>query len=397
MELNPLRHFFQTPQLDRYAMMRHPTPMPSSFNQSGLKIINGEDHSLLAGIVRAVARSAEPFYSTIMRLRNAAYDRGLFQTHDLGRPTISVGNITTGGTGKTPVVIWLAHQLRQQGRRPAILLRGYGATENQTSDEAALLDQSLNSDSSVKIPVRANPSRVTGAAQVLRASPEVDLFLLDDAFQHRRAKRDFNLVLISATQPFGFGHVLPRGLLREPISGLRRADAFLITRCSLASAAAIAAIDQFLLSNHPAVPVFHADHRLRELWLPDTGESVPMESLTNQKIFATAGIGDPHSFQRELQSLGCAIVGTRWFADHHAFSAADIWNLLESAKSAGADRVVTTEKDWVKMKSLCENQQMVPPIAVVKLEIGFRGDNGAALLQQIEKALIDAKSMMRPS
>ena len=221
--------------------------MPSSFKQSGLRIISGENTSAIARVVRGLAGVVEPFYSAAMRVRNAAYDRGLFHAHDLGRPTISVGNITTGGTGKTPVVIWLARQLREQGRRPAILLRGYGATQQHGSDEAALLEQSLNSNSTIRIPVQANPSRVRGAAEVLQKSPEVDFFLLDDAFQHRRAKRDFNLVLINATEPFGFGHVLPRGLLREPLAGLKRADAFLITRCSLASTEAVAVIDRLFV------------------------------------------------------------------------------------------------------------------------------------------------------
>jgi len=352
--------------------------MSSSFKQFGLRAISGEDKSLAAGISRCIAAVVEPFYAATMRIRNACYDRGLFASHDLDRPTISVGNITTGGTGKTPVVKWLADQLRQRGKHPAILLRGYGSTDSQSSDEAQLLKDGL------KIPVMANPSRILGAAEVLRQHPEVDVFILDDAFQHRRAKRDFNLVLISATQPFGFGHVLPRGLLREPLAGLVRADAFLITRCSLVPVDAVNAIDTFLRSSYFAKPIYHCDHLHSGLWIPATNQTLPMESLAGQKVFVTAGIGDPAAFARQIESVGAVIVGTRWFEDHHAFASSEIQFLIDAAKHAGADRIITTEKDWVKIKTADPANGL---IAVTKLEIHFREMDGQKLIDKIEEKI----------
>lgn len=202
--------------------------MPSSSHDFAARILSGQDRSLSVRSLRSLMAITEPIYSTAMLARNAAYDRGILQTRKLPRPTVSVGNITTGGTGKTPVVIWLANRLREAGRRPAVLLRGYRATAG-FSDEQQVLNRNLNQNSESEIPVKANPNRIAGAAGVLHHHPNVDTFVLDDAFQHRKVHRNFDLVLINATDPFGYNHVLPRGLLREPLSGLGRATAFLLT------------------------------------------------------------------------------------------------------------------------------------------------------------------------
>ncbi len=171
--------------------------------------------------LEAVAACVEPLYATVMRIRNALYDKGYFATHSLGRPAVSVGNITAGGTGKTPVSIWLATKLAKSNHHPAVLLRGYKTTAEGISDEAEVLRNSLAGIA----PVIVNRSRVRGAAAALRDHPDTTVFVLDDAMQHRGAKRNFDLVLINARNPFGFDRILPRGLLREPLQELRRASA----------------------------------------------------------------------------------------------------------------------------------------------------------------------------
>jgi len=357
--------------------------MRDSFKQFGLTAIKGDDQSFRASLTRAALSVAEPFYTAAMTVRNFCYDRGVIRTQDLGRPTISVGNITTGGTGKTPVVQWLADELRHRGHRPAILLRGYGSTTANRSDEAQLLEQSLNANQQPIIPVHVNPSRVRGAADVLRNHPQVDRFILDDGFQHRRARRDFNLVLISATQPFGFGHLLPRGLLREPLGGLARANAFLITRCSLVSAEALGQIEQYLCTHHPRIPIFHCDHQHAGVWFPSTGKQQPMESLKNQKVFLTAGIGDPASFERQIAGAGAVITGHQWFPDHHAFTSAQIESVLTKAAQSAAASVLTTEKNWVKIAPQLAGNASNLPIAVVKMQIRFHGSGSADLLKQM--------------
>ena len=359
--------------------------MPSSFKQFGLNAISGEDRSLIASIARGVAGSIEPFYSAAMSIRNRCYDRGIFASNFLGRPTICVGNLTTGGTGKTPVVRWLAEQLRAHGRRPAILLRGYGSAANGTSDEAHLLDRTLNIEGQPPIPVEACPSRIDAAGRVLQRHPDVDVFLLDDGLQHRRARRDFNLVLISATNPFGYGHVLPRGLLREPLSGLRRADAFLVTRSSLVTTQARADIDGFLTDRHPTIPIFHCDHRHTGLWLPMQNQNVPMNALVGENVFLAAAIGDPASFRRQIELNGCKIAGESWFEDHHAFDHGDVDGLLDALNASGADRLIVTRKDWVKLAPLMKDRPVA--VAVVELKIDFQDGDEQALLARVQRAI----------
>src|SRR4051812_23350103 len=193
------------------------------------RVMNGTERGVAAMSLRALTSAIEPIYRGVVNARNARFDRGR-SVQRVDRPVISVGNITTGGTGKTPVVRWLADALRARGIQPAILMRGYKSAPGQTSDEQELLRSQLPS-----VVVHANPDRVAGAQEVLRDHPDVQAFILDDGFQHRRLHRDFDLVLIDATNPFGYDRLLPRGLLREPLAGLARAHAILITRADQSS------------------------------------------------------------------------------------------------------------------------------------------------------------------
>ena len=194
-----------------------------------------------------------------MRLRNKLFDFGIKRAHRLDRPVISIGNITTGGTGKTPAVQWIARRLITAGHRPASLLRGYTVGASTQSDEAILLERSL------KIPVIANPDRVAAGRQLIVTHPEIDVILLDDGFQHRRLYRDLNLVLIDATNPFGYGHVLPRGMLREPLAGLRRADVLIVTRSDLIEGDQLNELKSRLRQFNPTAPILQSRHRLTSI------------------------------------------------------------------------------------------------------------------------------------
>ena len=361
--------------------------MSDKLLQFGSKVISGEDRSVMAGIIRAAAAVVEPFYSSAMRVRNWAYGQGIFPSHDLGRPTISVGNLTTGGTGKTPVVCWLAEALRASGRRPAILLRGYAAV-NGVSDEAMLLHRAVNRSGELAVPVEANPSRVAGAEAVLKHHPGTDVFLLDDGFQHRRARRQFNLVLISATCPFGFGHVLPRGLLREPVSGLKRADAVLITRQSLASLERLQEIEGIVHRHNPVVPIFRADHVATSVRYPAADRRVGLPELATTPVMLLTGIGDPAAFERQVAAAGCRVVDRQFFPDHHAFTARELHAVGERANAAGAELMLTTEKDWVKLAAIDARPDR-PPIGVVDLELKFLTGAGE-FLDQIRSAVENA-------
>lgn len=297
----------------------------------------------------------EPFYAAVTSLRNLAFTVGLLPTHEAPRATISVGNITTGGTGKTPVVQWLAHRLTVGGHRVCILLRGYHG-----GDEQRMLQTSLGDD----VRVEANSSRVAGAAAAIAADPDISCFVLDDGFQHRRISRDLDLVLIDASNPFGFDHVLPRGLLREPIRGLKRAEAFLITHCESASDAELERL-RATLRRYRDVPIFHAEHVT----------ALPTH-LVDRPIFGFCGIGNPEAFRRQL---GEKLAGFAALPDHHLYTADDLRALNQQAKASGAAVLVTTEKDWVKVSAIARADDALP-IEPLGLSLRFRGDEERRLL-----------------
>jgi tetraacyldisaccharide 4'-kinase len=329
------------------------------------QIMDGSDRSAPAGFLRAAAACAEPFYSTIMRARNAFYDSGILASHSLGRPTISVGNITTGGTGKTPVVQWLAKKFAAANQHPAILLRGYKATSGGLSDEQVLL-QSTGS------PVIADPDRVRAAARALADHPQTTLFILDDGMQHRRARRDFELTLINAADPFGYERVFPRGLLRESLAGLSRADGFLITHSEEVDAESLAKISATIRGYNSSAPIFHCDHVLNA-------------GFTGKKYYAFCGIGSPQSFFNGLKNLGGIEVGSRVLDDHYDYSESDAAEINSVALAAQAGVLITTAKDWVKLERFAERFTL--PVARPDLILRFHPGDEERLFTVIREKL----------
>ncbi|MEO6436600.1 MAG: tetraacyldisaccharide 4'-kinase, partial [Tepidisphaeraceae bacterium] len=297
--------------------------------QRALRVLSGEDRSIGATLLRGVLSVAEPFYAAAMTARNALYDARVFASQSLPRPTISVGNLTTGGTGKTPVVQWLAREFASRGLRPAILMRGYRAASTGGSDEQRMLQNSFGDDAIVI----ANPDRIAGAAEAMGQSRPPDVFILDDAFQHRRVRRDFNLVLIDGWDPFANRHVLPRGLLREPIRGIKRADAIVITR-----AVHWQVFDEVFLEirrfNKDA-PIYLADHihtaLLRRSSDEPCAEEISLDHLKASRFFAFAGIANPRALEHQLREHGQTFAGFRAFPDHHGYAAGDLRDLNAAA------------------------------------------------------------------
>ncbi|MDB5323513.1 MAG: lpxK [Phycisphaerales bacterium] len=352
--------------------------MNDSFEQYGLRVISGAERGVRAGLMRFGFGAVSPIYAMVMRGRNAKYDRGI-GVRRLPRPVVSVGNMTTGGTGKTPVVRWLCERLRDAGERPAVLMRGYRARGGERGDEQAMLEGLLNREGVPPVIVRAEADRFAGGTAVLADYSEVGAFVMDDGFQHRRLARDFDLVLLDALEPFGFGRVLPRGLLREPLSGLRRADAILITRADQGGdvEAIVARVREF----NATAPVFrcvHAHVGLR------SSEDVlhRADALLGMRVFAFAGIGNPEGFGREFAGH----VGHRWFGDHWDYDRDDLATIQAEAKQAGADVIVTTEKDWVKIGPLL-NVGTGIPIWRAELAVRFEGEDEAALFELIRGRL----------
>ena len=262
-------------------------------------IMSGRARDPRARLTRGVTSMMSPAFRSVVFARNTLYDIGLLGGADLGRPTISVGNLTTGGTGKTPMVIALAHRLQAMGHRPAVLLRGYepaGFESKKGSDEAAVLRGALGED----VPVMPDRDRRRGAAGVLDKHPEVTVFLLDDGFQHRAAQRDLNLVLIDATRPFGFGRLLPRGLMREPLAALRRADAIILTRTNRVGPDELEALGRRIedVTGHP--PLARVEHDWTMLRL--AYKSYPLDRLEDYTPLGVAGIGNPLISKRSSAS-----------------------------------------------------------------------------------------------
>ncbi|HXE55920.1 MAG TPA: tetraacyldisaccharide 4'-kinase, partial [Tepidisphaeraceae bacterium] len=346
---------------------------------------SGQATGARAGALRAALLLAEPFYRAAMRARNRLFDVGLRKSHKLPRPVISIGNITTGGTGKTPMVRWLAERLRDEGRRVAILSRGYGSKARELGDELTMLDGMLNSGEHASVVVRANPDRVAAANELLRQHPEVDVFILDDGFQHRRVARDLDVVLINAASPFGFGHVLPRGMLREPLAGLSRAGAIVLTHADRVSADELSRIEQTIRAHNPHAPVYRACHAhtgLRSLDASSPQRSI--DELARTAFFAFAGIGSPDLLDAQLRAYGPTYVGHRWFADHHRYTESELFELRQAAQSAHARMLLTTEKDWAKISSLPSAAAGLP-IWRIDMALQFADDHEHRLLEQIHQ------------
>lgn len=370
-----------------------------------LDLIAGRRNGIAASLARGTLWGASLVYGGIMRLRNAALEAG-WGVKSLPRPVISVGNLTTGGTGKTPVVRWLCAQLLARGRRPAVLMRGYKARPGQPGDEQAMLEELLARDAAATaaslsttspaiagmlspmaprptVVVEANASRYIGGLAALQRDPAIDVFILDDGFQHRRLRRDFDLVLIDAVNPWGHGYVLPRGLLREPLSGLQRAGAILITRCDQAEPDAIDAILQAVRRHNPTAPTFQCSHVLAGLRSADD-QPASLASLADRRFFAFAGIGHPEALERQLSRLPGVFVGHRWFPDHWDYAQDDVETMLDDARAAGADLVLTTEKDWVKIRGWATDQTD-PAVARLELTLEFAAEDEQKLLEILRR------------
>jgi len=294
-------------------------------------------------------------------------------------PVICVGNITTGGTGKTPLVIWLAEMIRQKGLKCAILTRGYKTRKGRLSDEPALLTKSCP-DAVIMV----NPDRVMAAKKAIQEYG-AQVLVMDDGFQHRRLARDLNIVAIDAMSPFGGGFVLPAGLLREPVSSLKRADAVIITRSNQAPEIQLHLIEERIRRVNPAAVIARSSHVPVKVGMLK-GMSLDVESLKGQNIFAFCGIGNPDGFFGMLKDMKLSLVGTRVYDDHWDYSPSDMEEIRREAKKLGADIVLTTQKDWVKTALAAAWDGDEPPLLGyldIRLEIAEGKDRIVELIDGV--------------
>ncbi len=308
-----------------------------------LRLIAGESHGLGPALQRLALRAASLPYTAAVRVRNAAYRRGWLRSQRVPAPVVSVGNLTAGGTGKTPCVEYVARFYRGLDRRVAILSRGYGGAGGR-NDEALVLEENLPD-----VPHLQGADRVALARTAIEEL-ESEVLVLDDGFQHRRLARDLDLVLIDATTPWGHGYLLPRGLLREPPDSLRRAGVIVLTRCDQVAAEQRERLLQTIQRIAPDVPIVETTHRPVEL-SNDEQESESLDLLREGPVAAFCGIGNPEAFRRTLRDLGAELADCRVYPDHHAYGRGDVEDLRRWAESLPAGAViVTTQKDLVKLR-----------------------------------------------
>jgi len=320
-------------------------------------------------------------YGKIVDFRNALFDRGIFRSHSLGARTISVGNITTGGTGKTPLTAHVASILADRGEKVCILTRGYGRKHPTrrvlvSNFDGLLANAATGGDEPVELAkklfgkavVIADANRVA-AGLWAKAEFGITAFVLDDGFQHRKVKRDVDIVCIDANDPFSNRKMLPAGRLREPVEGLERADIAVVVRSEGASA--LTPLYKDLQNTAPILAIFEARKTVTRIRPVENGP-VP----DDHRFVAFCGLGNPESFKVLLAQQGVTVAGFHDFADHHRYSQADIEALNNAAFEKNATAFLTTGKDAVKLDGL----RFSLPVFVVEINLSLDDPEGFAAL-----------------
>jgi tetraacyldisaccharide 4'-kinase len=308
-----------------------------------LALVSGQTRGVAADVARCGLALAAIPYGWGVRLRNVLFDRGWRRVHRAKAPVISVGNLTLGGTGKTPCVEYIARVCLNHGLRVAVLSRGYGNASGP-NDEALVLKENLPD-----VPHLQGPDRAALAASACEQWRS-EVLILDDGLQHRRLGRDLDLVLIDATNPWGHGRMFPRGLLRESPSGLRRAQVVALTRSNQASQEQRERLRQTIARLSPHAQIVETVHQPLDL-SNSVGESLPLDALLDRPVLAFCGVGNAEAFRRTLLDLGADVHAFRTFGDHHLYSRTDVEALRTWAcQQATEGLVVTTQKDLVKLR-----------------------------------------------
>lgn len=325
-------------------------------------------------------------YGAAVKIRLALYSSGLLKTREIGCKVVSVGNITVGGTGKTPTVEFIARSLHDMGFKVAIVSRGYRRTgkgivdvvsdghqlllgPEEAGDEPYMLARRLK-----KIPVIVGTDRYEAGRYALERF-YLDVIILDDGFQHIRLKRDIDILLVDGEKGVGNGYLLPRGPLREPLTAMKRAGSFLITKSSVD----IDWIISSIMDIKPEAAIFNSNYRPERFISVIDGSMTGLNAISGRKVAAFSAIANPSSFTTLLSSLGCCLVSEASFPDHHSYSAKDLEEIEEKARAAGAELIMTTEKDSVKLELFKNNMKM--PVYYLEIGLDMKGN---------EKRFIDA-------
>jgi tetraacyldisaccharide 4'-kinase len=353
------------------------------------RAVLAEAPGLGPSLVRFLFRLLALVFRLAVALRRQAYAAGLVTPFRAAVPVVSIGNVTAGGTGKTPAAIWVCRRLASRGLRVGLLSRGYGRTEAGGDDEAP--PPGVLPDGVVR---RTGARRDRLAAEAV-AQDGAQVLVLDDGFQHWRLARDIDLVCIDALDPFGNGRMLPAGPLREPLTALARASAFLLTRTDLAEAETLGTLRARMKALAGDRPVAESVHRpVALVAVGGAPRELSLEWLKGRTVYAFCGIGNPKGFERTLASLGAAVAQCRRFPDHHVYTAEDLRRVVAHAREFMAEALVTTEKDAAKLGGA---SLAVPVYALrVELEVVRGGEALEAALGGILAKRADEAGSLAP-
>ena len=355
-------------------------------------VINERNYSFFDYVLRAILFTISRVYRRVVQFRHWLYDKGFYRQNPLGCLVVSIGNLTCGGTGKTPVVEVFAKNLTKNGRKVAILSRGYKSKDRTFWEKMLMLNKSkknevpprivsdgenllLNSSMAGDEPymlasnlkdviVLVDKDRVKSGRYAI-SEFEVDTLILDDGFQYLSLKSHINIVLVDSTLPFHNHHVLPRGLLREPIKNIRKADYVFLTKSNGGNH--LRHLKKFIEHHNRNAEIIECTHK--ERYLEDVFNKENRQSLSylkGKKMATISAIANPKSFEDKLENLGADLVYKKSYADHHAYSQQEIINLLNKAKMAGASMILTTEKDAVRFPKL---SRIDIPVYFLRVEI----------------------------
>ncbi len=331
----------------------------------------------------AIAQVMSWGYGLGIGMQNWRFDRGIGVTR-LDVPVISIGNLSTGGTGKTPMVHWVANELLALGKHPAIAMRGYKAPPGEMGDEEREHRQALPG-----VPVVAQPNRIAGLERLFETDPVVDCVILDDGFQHRQLARDADIVLIDASSPPYADGLLPRGYLRDPISSLARADAVVVTHREMVTDGALDELIGWIESQVPGCPIAITSHVWSSAMVytsADDGweaQEWKIDALKGQAMLGVCGIGNPGGFLAQIERVGWELVDSVVLGDHDPFDSMVVETVCQRLRSTKASTICMTRKDWVKAQDRLGGRSL--QVVVPGLSLGFETgvDGVRSLIQRL--------------
>lgn len=342
----------------------------TTFREYYLNVLKEEHSGTCSKAMLKALYPLSEIYGFVVKTRIFFYKNGILKRVRLPVPVISVGNITMGGTGKTPVVEYISKYLQKKGKRVAVLSRGYAAAiryeksslaKNVCNDEYLVLKENIPD-----IPNFLNKDRVKSGLEAIKQF-QAEYLLLDDGFQHIRLARDLDIVIIDVLNPFGYEHVVPRGMLREPLEELKRADMIMLTHVDQCGHETIEGIINRLSEVARHVPLVETVHK--PMWLESLqgAETTDVNWLQGKRVLAFCAIGNPASFRKSIEGLGGELLDFRIFPDHHIYTSSELAELNAEAQRMKPDAIIVTQKDRVKIEN--DHIQWDFPLWTLKMEI----------------------------